>query len=254
MLNLEVKIFLAVLMSCLLLSCDAFVTSSLGKAMVKPSFSQVTALHMARPKKKRRRKKDSSSTDDNVGSESPEVEPTAQSFSADGELPDFDFDDGSGSDTSSKSSPSASMSTSLNENKVTDAMMGSSKPMKSMKELLNDRSLESKFEFEEPDDPLPDLVDFRTGKAKESKSRKGGNRNAPEKEDPNQILMTLRNIPVIGDPIDEKGDISGVKLLETGAWIGIFLLVAWEVYINSPFFERAAPLIPAVYESTPLIK
>lgn len=42
-----------------------------------------------------------------------------------------------------------------------------------------------------------------------------------------------------------------LKLLENGAWVGIGLLVVWEIYINSPFFERAAPLIPVVYESTP---
>ena len=40
-----------------------------------------------------------------------------------------------------------------------------------------------------------------------------------------------------------------LQLLEKGAWTGIGLLVAWEVYINSPFFERAAPLIPVVYDN-----
>eukprot|EP00521_Asterionellopsis_glacialis_P015075 CAMPEP_0195293292 /NCGR_PEP_ID=MMETSP0707-20130614/12102_1 /TAXON_ID=33640 /ORGANISM="Asterionellopsis glacialis, Strain CCMP134" /LENGTH=252 /DNA_ID=CAMNT_0040353969 /DNA_START=80 /DNA_END=838 /DNA_ORIENTATION=- len=249
----------AILVSCLLLSCDAFVVPSLGRSLVTPSFGKVGVLHMARPKKKRRRKK-SVPTGDDAGSESLEVESSdsgSESFVADGELPDFDFDDGEGDGSSPKrSNPSpASMSTNLNENAVTGAMMGSSKPMKSMKELLNDRSLESKFEFEEVEDPLPDLADFRAGKPKvNANTNRGGNRGAPEEDGPNEILMSLRNIPVIGDPIDEKGEISAVKLLETGAWLGIFLLVGWEIYINSPLFDRAAPMIPAVYESEPLIK
>ena len=32
------------------------------------------------------------------------------------------------------------------------------------------------------------------------------------------------------------------------AWIGIVLLIVWEAYINSPFFERAAPMAPVVFE------
>lgn len=43
-------------------------------------------------------------------------------------------------------------------------------------------------------------------------------------------------------------DLNIFKLLENGAWVGIGLLVLWEIYINSPFFDRAAPLIPVVYD------
>ncbi|KAL7438148.1 hypothetical protein ACHAXH_008405 [Discostella pseudostelligera] len=43
-------------------------------------------------------------------------------------------------------------------------------------------------------------------------------------------------------------DLNIFKLLENGAWVGIGLLVLWEFYINSPFFDRAAPLIPVVYD------
>ena len=46
----------------------------------------------------------------------------------------------------------------------------------------------------------------------------------------------------------DTGEVKPLKIVEAGAWLGIFLLVAWEIYINSPFFERAAPLIPVVYE------
>lgn len=42
-------------------------------------------------------------------------------------------------------------------------------------------------------------------------------------------------------------DFNMLKLLENGAWTGIGLLVLWEVYINSPLFDRAASIIPVVY-------
>ena len=44
-------------------------------------------------------------------------------------------------------------------------------------------------------------------------------------------------------------DLNILKLLENGAWAGIGSLLLWEVYINSPLFERAAPLIPVVYDN-----
>ena len=46
-------------------------------------------------------------------------------------------------------------------------------------------------------------------------------------------------------------DLNILKVLENGAWVGIGLLVLWEFYINSPFFDRAAPLIPVVYDTLP---
>lgn len=53
-------------------------------------------------------------------------------------------------------------------------------------------------------------------------------------------------------PFEDFGkDLNILKLLENGAWLGIGLLVLWEVYINSPLFDRAAPLIPPVYDTPP---
>ena len=46
-------------------------------------------------------------------------------------------------------------------------------------------------------------------------------------------------------------DFTFVKLLENGAWVGIGLLVLWEIYINSPLFDRAMPMIPPVYDTPP---
>lgn len=46
------------------------------------------------------------------------------------------------------------------------------------------------------------------------------------------------------EPKEEK---SLIKLLEEGTWACIYALVAWEVYINSPLFQRQAPLAPVVF-------
>jgi hypothetical protein len=39
-----------------------------------------------------------------------------------------------------------------------------------------------------------------------------------------------------------------LKLVENATWLAIFLLVAWEFLINLPFFHRAAPMAPIVYD------
>ena len=38
--------------------------------------------------------------------------------------------------------------------------MGTEKPLGSVKDLIADRSLEKVFQFEEPENPLPDLADL----------------------------------------------------------------------------------------------
>lgn len=52
-------------------------------------------------------------------------------------------------------------------------------------------------------------------------------------------------------PFDGLQGLNVLKLLENGAWVGIGLLCLWEVYINSPLFDRALPLIPVVYDDMP---
>ena len=42
-------------------------------------------------------------------------------------------------------------------------------------------------------------------------------------------------------------DMSAIDYLQTITWGCLYALIAWEVYINSPFFERAAPMAPVVY-------
>jgi hypothetical protein len=186
------------------------------------------------------------------------------SSSETGDLPDFDLDeDGSTADGDSKSSSSPSASS----GDISANMMGTSKRRNSsLRDLLSDRGLESKMKFDMTEEAaaMPDLADLARasssqadGMDSDDSSLSGGKKRArqearraaaqalePEAEEPNILQPLLDKLPNIRD---EKGKVSAVKLLEAGAWTGIYLLVAWEIYLNSPLFDRAAPLAPVVY-------
>eukprot|EP00536_Pseudo-nitzschia_multiseries_P016282 jgi/Psemu1/328187/estExt_fgenesh1_pg.C_10640001 len=134
---------------------------------------------------------------------------------------------------------------------------------RSLDELISDRALESKLEFddEEVDPNIPDFIDLakassttpigdgssvvgEIGKKKQRRAERVANAIAAKEAEESEKSF-LYNIPQI---LNEKGEVSAIKILEQGAWTGIFLLIGWEVYINSPLFERAAPMAPIVYE------
>ena len=130
-----------------LVACDAFVSpriassNQLGLA-VDQMFGITSAMHVA--KKKRRRRKDSSVDEDSFDLDS-------------GELPDFDLEE-------ENPEPEKKKKISSNPDEITAAMMGSTnKPSRSVSELIADRDLESVFEFEEPEENLPDLVQLAKG-------------------------------------------------------------------------------------------
>jgi hypothetical protein len=201
-------------------------------------------------KKKRRRRKKTNSQD-------------VASDSASENLPDFDFKDDSlpDFDLNEEDEPVPSPKSKIpamgdiNYTEITDAMMGdSSAPTQSLSELISDRSLESKFEFDDTvvDKSIPDFTDFAAmsdttpqdpvlGKKKARQAERRANAiQAREAEEETKL-----DLPFV---TDEKGNFSTIKFLEAGAWAGIGLLVIWEVYINSPLFNRAAPMAPVVFE------
>jgi hypothetical protein len=171
------------------------------------------------------------------------------------DLPDFDLgeDDQDSEKATTTPSKKPKRKISTNPDEITVNMMGSAnqQTVRSLDELLRDRSLERKFEFDEPiDESIPDLVDLgRTGPSptvsrKEQRRQAAVARDAakPVEAEPLQLPFEMTNA---------KGEIQFNKVLEAGAWLGIFLLIGWEIYINSPFFERAAPMAPIVYETPP---
>jgi hypothetical protein len=205
--------------------------------------------------KKRRRKQESLSSPSNAGD------------SNDDDLPDFDLDDDQEGGTTagiSKSKKNSQRSTSaVGEGEISKNMMASSsnKPVRSIQELLADRSLERKFEFEEQslDVNLPDLAPIRrsesfdnsasfttTSKKVERKeeARRLAKIAAEEEQKEKDRTALLDLLPGIRD---ESGKISPVKILDTGTWACIIALVLWEIYINTPLFDRAAPMVPVVY-------
>jgi hypothetical protein len=250
---------------CVLPGCFAFTTTSLRSGTILLSRSSScpsqTLLNSTTRKKRRRRKEDGSFSQDNAegdGNESP---------LKDSDLPDFDISDSGGATsapnsgtTGESSSPRASKDASYIDplGEITPNMMGSAnRPgAKSVRELLNDRSLERKFEFLEDtsdDNSLPDLLKLGTPKPTEGLSKRERqtarrlelqNTKSASQEKEGVWTMIASKLPLIRD---EKGNISAIKILENATWVCIWVLVAWEVYLNSPFFERAAPMAPVVY-------
>ena len=170
-----------------------------------------------------------------------------ESTSSSNELPDFDLDD------EEDETPKPKRRVITNPDEITPAMMGSANaPVGSIKDLLLDRSLEAKFEFddEEVDDSLPDLIALSKARGDDLGGKKTGRKAdrraaaiAAKQAEPEPLFA---NLPFVSD---DKGKVRPVKVLEAGAWAGIILLFTWEIYLNSPFFDRAAPMAPVVFES-----
>lgn len=220
----------------------SFLGHFLHKKDKECSSSSTPSLSVLHAKKRRRRRREGDSGE--VGGEQESTPSGSTSMS---ELPDFDLED----DEAKESKPKKKLIT--NPDEVTPAMMGSADaPVGSLKDLLTDRSLEARFEFdsEEEDTSLPDLLvmarerdDVPGGK---KKARQVERRAAAIASKESETENIFANLPFVSD---EQGKIQPIKLLETGAWAGIFLLFGWEVYLNSPFFDRAAPLAPVVFEN-----
>lgn len=219
--------------------------------------SHWVALH-AKQQRRRRRRQDFPDNDNDA---------SASTNTNGDDLPDFDLIEDVSDATQSSSSlsrnadtnnPSGSQPTS-EMNYVTSNMMkrNTNTSTRSVSDLLKDRSLESKFVFEgESTVDLPDLSK-RTAPTATTVTNPDNINKLPKRErdearrqaarardEAKANSAEIRTIPFL---TDETGKITGFKVLETGTWLGIFLLVAWEIYLNSPFFDRAAPMAPIVY-------
>jgi hypothetical protein len=174
-------------------------------------------------KKRRRRKYDASdasaeSDDSSIG---------------DDELPDFDLDSADSEKVDTTNSMTSSSSISSDPNKVTSAMMGDpNMPVRSINELIADRSLERKFEFDEKgDDSIPDFTQLAQasssfsssssvdangipmGKKKQSQADRRANAMRAKEEEREEESFLSKNIPFIKN---EKGKVSPIKILEAG--------------------------------------
>lgn len=171
------------------------------------------------------------------------------------------------------------VSVDMSNPKVMEAMKGSMPgvgSIASMEDLLRNRDLEKAFEFDGTavKEDLPSLGQLSGKKGRGGSSSSGAESSAPSSSPVSFVVEQkvgskraraearraaaieaeraaeeeksfLEKIPQI---LDEKGEVSPIKILEQGTWIGIGILVLWEVYINSPLFSRTAPMTPVVFE------
>ncbi|KAL7573906.1 hypothetical protein ACA910_001919 [Epithemia clementina (nom. ined.)] len=272
-----------------------------------PVLSCNTALYA---KKRRRRKNQSDSTnsgDNDADEGDDDASRPGGRFDSNDDLPEFDLKDdkvGSSSSSDRDSRPFAAdldattaFKSSQRQTQQSSSSWSSSssskqqQPVKSIQELIADRSLEQKFEFDgqatrDKDDSgetLPDLVELMRSNnnnkntaatlsddssSSSSGSEEGGGstttvvgkkkarqaerraaalarQEEEEKEQRDVLTDLLGGIPFLVD--EEKGQVTALKIIEAGTWFAIAVLISWEIYINSPFFERAAPLAPIVY-------
>lgn len=203
-------------------------------------------------KKKRRRKK----------TQEKEIETSYNDEDDDDELPDFDLPEfDTDEKVVEKSTNNMQQLPADMELSISSSVKASASPVQStsVKNLLRsrDRSIENTFEFDAVADPLPrptpssslsssddDLVipEGMSKKRAKAEARKAAaiQRGALKEEEESSIIDYIPFVKNVNED-------NPVKLLEYGAWSGIFALVAWEIYINSPLFERVAPMAPVVY-------
>lgn len=241
-----------------------------------------TQLYNSTPRKKRRRKtdddaadNDDSSISDRQTSYNSEDEEAIKNMK-NGDLPDFDLmtetDEASVSNALSKqisaekgaplvSLMQGGMPSATNQMAAPSSSSSTTGAEKSVQDLLQDRSLERKLEFLESNDnnALPDLLAATTSDSASAPLSKRDRQMARRQE----LQMAAArektgnnndDAPLFGNLLsqlpgirNDQGQIAPLKILENATWACIWALVLWEVYLNSPFFERAAPMAPVVY-------
>merc|ERR1712012_403400 len=84
----------------------------------------------------------------------------------------------------------------------------------------------------------------RTAAAMEAKAG-----NADEEGRIAQLFEKVKSfVSPLSTGTENKEEKSMIKLLEEGTWACIYVLVGWEIFINTPFFNRAAPMAPVVFQ------
>lgn len=162
----------------------------------------------------------------------------------------------------------------LDEDTILEAMRGKAgsnswEPPRSIQDTLQDRSLEKFMDFDKMIEQdgggagrameLPDFDEVIARRKQKEAMQEGRVEDAAMLIDTSAMgkkaarnaqrkAAAMQREAELEEEKNPFEDLNILKLLENGAWVGIGLLVVWEIYINSPFFDRAAPLIPVVYD------
>lgn len=190
---------------------DAFVPSKLPCKVTSRR-----GLHSLSAKKKRRRKQNNNSAN---SSEIPSTQVGNQGRDLN-ELPDFDIEPSKANletqDRSETGRFSAASSVALDGSKITKAQMGTAKPLASLNDLLNDRSLEKEMMFlDEPTegDELPSFASYLERAAGDpeqvmgkKRARRAERRAAAieAKQEEEKNINILSKVPFIGIEEDEE--------------------------------------------------
>ena len=176
-------------------ACEAFSprTGQTGKSLRKLPQAYggaTTTLQLAKAKRRRRKESEENPRPDG----SPDF-----NLSGSEDLPDFELKE------------EIKKVVKVNPDEISDAMMGSSTtPVKSIKELIADRSLEKSFIFDEPQDSLPDLSELAKETTSLGKKARKAARKAEaiqQKEEEEEDLIS--KIPMIRN---ENGEVSPIKV------------------------------------------
>jgi hypothetical protein len=193
------------------LLCHAFVSPARHNPFSRTAGRSIDTPAFLATNRKRRRK----SSSEQSPSESPlDFDETDETL--DGELPDFDLDDGE--------EPKPKKKVIVNPDEITAQMMGDTNaPVRSVTDLIKDRALESKFQFDdEGDSSVPNFVELAGSSripepapvgAKKVRQAERKAAAIASKEEEEQEENILFKVPFLKEKItDEKGDINAIKV------------------------------------------
>jgi hypothetical protein len=227
--------------------------------------------------RKRRKRKDGTSYSSSSSSSSSSISKDVNSQ----ELPEFDLveevDNTIATTSSSSRSTSSDESTVTNKNKtsfdindpkVLNAMKASNtqQSLMSTTDLIRtrNRELEQKLVTNDIIENVPSLAEYTQNRnvsnSKGTTTSSSIGKKAARREERISAALEAKKMQ---DGIENEGgflngfsfgkDKDGnpktpIKLLEEGTWACIWILIAWEVYINSPLFERQGSMPPIVFQ------
>ena len=202
--------------------------------------SSVTLAAKKKRRRRRRTQNDTTAPDDgDVDPENAVSIPDPVSVPNNNELPDFDLETEEEKEEEQRQQRAKRISS--NPDEITPAMISTGNtPLRSLDELIMDRSLESKFEFDEPENPsVPDFIqlaqesssssssssssladdsstvvpDGSMGKKKQRQAERIANAIRLKEEEEKAGANILSNIPMF---LDGDGKFRATKVLESG--------------------------------------
>ena len=247
---------------------DYYVKSGNSNAFPLLRSSSVTLAAKKKRRRRRRTQNDTTAPDDgDVDPENAVSIPDPVSVPNNNELPDFDLETEEEKEEEQRQQRAKRISS--NPDEITPAMISTGNtPLRSLDELIMDRSLESKFEFDEPENPsVPDFIqlaqessssssslvdnsstvvpDGSMGKKKQRQAERIANAIRLKEEEEKAGANILSNIPMF---LDGDGNFRATKVLESGGKYTYDISIDRQALYNIASFlpESLIPCIPII--------